>query len=102
MKLSVKLVAVKKIASEVDKSRFSAEDIERYAELILTVHGTVSPLILERQGEVFKVVQGHFEYHAAARAREISPMEGEMIQAVILEPDTKGVLEQLEILKRIQ
>ncbi|MGK7896849.1 MAG: helix-hairpin-helix domain-containing protein [Xenococcus sp. (in: cyanobacteria)] len=102
MKLPTKLVAVKKITSTVARSSFSAEEIEKVANLIIKVEGTINPIILRRTSlESYEVVDGHFEYYAAVRAREISLLKGEMIQAIILEPENEAaLLEQVDLLRK--
>lgn len=102
MKLPTSLVAVKKISSSVARSSFPAEEIEKAAHLIIDVEGTINPIILRRTSlESYEVVDGHFEYYAAVRAREISPLKGEMIQAIILEPENeKALLDQVNLLRK--
>jgi competence ComEA-like helix-hairpin-helix protein len=102
MKLQTNLVAVKKIDSSVDRSSFSLVSIEKAANLILEVEGTIEPIILRRTSlESYEVVDGHFAYYAAVRAREISPMKGEMIQAIIVQPEQeKALLEQVDIFRK--
>lgn len=102
MKLPTKLVGVKKINSRTARASFSAEELEQLARLIIRVEGTINPIILKRTSlESYEVVEGHFEYYAAVRAREISPLKGEMIQAIILEPEhEKPLLEQVALLRK--
>jgi len=102
MKLPTSLVAVKKISSSVARSSFPAEEIEKAAHLIIGVEGTINPIILRRTSlESYEVVDGYFEYYAAVRAREISPLKGEMIQAIILEPENeKALLDQVDLLRK--
>jgi ParB family chromosome partitioning protein len=102
MKLPTNLVAVKKINSNVARSSFPAEQIEKAAQSIIAVEGTINPIILRRTSlESYEVVDGHFEYYAAVRAREISPLKGEMIQAIILEPENEKVLlDQINLLRK--
>lgn len=101
MKLPTKLVAVKKISSNILCSQFSSEDIDKAAQLILEVEGVINPIILRRTSlESYEVVSGHFEYYAAVKAREISLLKGEMIQAIILEPENEEVLlQQVSLLR---
>jgi competence ComEA-like helix-hairpin-helix protein len=102
MKLQTSLVAVKKIESDVARSSFSAEAIEQVAQLMIQAEGTINPIILKRTSlESYQVVDGHFEYYAAVRAREMSPLKGEMIQAIILEPENEEVLlAQVNLLRK--
>jgi len=102
MKLPTKLVAVKKVSSSVTRSSFPAEEVEKAAHLIIDVEGTINPIILKRTSlESYEVVDGHFEYYAAVRAREISQLKGEMIQAIILEPENeKSLLEQIIVFRK--
>jgi hypothetical protein len=101
-KLSPSLVAVKKITSAVPRSNFADRDLEKLAQLILELGGLINPIILRRNGmDAYEIVDGDFEYYAAAKAREINPMKGETIGAFILEPENEGLLlEQVQALRK--
>ncbi|MEH2415174.1 ParB N-terminal domain-containing protein [Nostoc sp.] len=95
MLLSVSFVPVKQITSSVPRSNFSDSDLNRIAELILKGEGIINPLILRSTSlESYEVVDGHFEYYAAARAREIDLRKGEMIGAFVIESNNQEALEQ--------
>ena len=80
MKLSTSLVGVKKINSKVPRSEFSEDELNLTAELILKAEGIINPPVIRRTSlESYEVVNGHFEYYAAVKAREINPRKGEMI-----------------------
>ncbi|MBD1886538.1 ParB N-terminal domain-containing protein [Microcoleus vaginatus] len=98
-KLFPSLVAVKKITSAVPRSNFAEADLEKLARLILESGGLINPIIVRRNGmDAYEIVDGDFEYYAAARAKEIEPLKGETIGAFILEEENeKLLLEQLEI-----
>jgi DNA uptake protein ComE-like DNA-binding protein len=102
MKLQTKLVAVKRINSSLARSSFSADAIEKVAHLMINAEGIINPIILRQHSlESYEVIDGHFEYHAAVRAKEISLLKGETVQAIILEPDNEEtILEQVNILRR--
>jgi ParB family chromosome partitioning protein len=102
MKLSTSLVAVKKINSAVPRSNFSDEELEGAAQLILEAEGVINPVVLRRTSlESYEVVDGDFEYYAAARAREIDPRKGEMIGAFIIEDENEQVIkEQVKLLRK--
>lgn len=102
MKLSTSLVAVRKISSTVPRSSFADDELEQIAKLILAVEGIINPIILHKTSlESYEVVDGHFEYYAAARAREIDLRRGEMIGAYIIEPDNEEIIkEQVKLLRR--
>ena len=101
MKLTTSLVGVKKISSNVSRSQFPENDINRLAELILQVEGIINPPVIRRTSlDSYEVVAGDFEYYAAARAREIDPRKGEMIAVFIIEPENEEVLkQQVEVLR---
>ena len=101
-KLLVSLVLVKKITSTVPRSNFADRDLEKVAQLILELGGLINPIILRRNGmDAYEIVDGDFEYYAAAKAREINPMKGETIGAFILEPENEGLLlEQVQALRK--
>ncbi|WP_293149294.1 MULTISPECIES: ParB N-terminal domain-containing protein [unclassified Microcoleus] len=101
-KLSPSLVAVKRITSAVPRSNFADRDLDKLARLILDSGGLINPIIVRRTSmDAYEIVDGDFEYYAAARAREIEPLKGETIGAFILEPENEELLlEQLEILRK--
>ena len=101
-KLLVSLVLVKKITSTVPRSNFADRDLEKVARLSLESGGLINPIILRRQGmDAYDIVEGDFEYYAAARAREIDPLKGETIGAFIIEPENEELLlEQVQALRK--
>ena len=101
MKLSTSLVAVKKISSNVSRSKFLEDELNQTAELILKAEGIINPPVIRRTSrESYEVVNGHFEYYAAVKAREIDHRKGEMIGAFIIESENEKVLmEQVEVLR---
>ncbi|MDZ8026470.1 MAG: hypothetical protein RMX65_019620 [Nostoc sp. DedQUE01] len=102
MKLSTSLVAIKKITSTVPRSSFADDDLEQAANLILEASGVINPIVIRRSSvNSFEVVDGHFEYHAAARAREIEPHKGEMIGVFIIESENEDTLKkQVELFRQ--
>lgn len=93
MRLQTKLVAVRKIQSTVPRSNFSTADLESAAQAILQGQGTINPLILRQlDWQSYQVVNDHFGYYAAVRARELDLATGEMIQAIILEEENEGAI----------
>ncbi|MFN6482398.1 MULTISPECIES: hypothetical protein [unclassified Nostoc] len=95
MLLSVSFVPVKQITSSLPRSNFPENELNRVAELILKGEGIINPLILRITSlESYEVVDGHFEYYAAARAREIDLRKGEMIGAFIIESNNQESIEQ--------
>ena len=101
-KLSPSLVAVKKITSKVPRDNFADRDLEKVAQLILESGGLINPIVLRRNGmDAYDIVDGDFEYYAAAKAREINPKKGETIGAFILEPENEELLlEQVQALRK--
>ena len=102
MKLSTSLVAVRKITSTVTRSVFADDELEQAAHLILEVEGVINPIVLRRTSlESYEVLDGHFEYYAAARAREIDLRRGEMIGALIIEPENeKFLIDQIKLFRK--
>jgi ParB family chromosome partitioning protein len=101
-KLFPSLVAVKRITSAVSRSNFAEPDLEKLARLILESGGLINPIIVRRNGmDAYEIVDGDFEYYAAARAKEIEPLKGETIGAFILEEENEEIiLDQLKILRK--
>ncbi|BAY09698.1 DUF655 domain-containing protein [Calothrix sp. NIES-2098] len=101
MKLSTFLVAIKKITSSKPRSIFADEELEQAANLILESEGVINPIIIRRTGlQTYEVIDGDFEYYAAARAREIDPRKGEMIGVFIIESENEELLtKQIELFR---
>ncbi|MBD2569555.1 ParB N-terminal domain-containing protein [Anabaena lutea] len=93
MKLSTSLVAIKKISCNKPRSNFDDDKLEQAAQLILECEGVINPIVVRRTSlQSFELVDGYFEYHAAARAREIDPRKGEMIGVFIIEDENEEIL----------
>jgi DNA uptake protein ComE-like DNA-binding protein len=84
-----------------EPNTFPQANIETAARKILDSEGLLSPLVLKKTGlEKYEVVSGVFEYYAAAKARELDPVKGEMVNALVIAPaEEKKTLEQLKTLK---
>lgn len=102
MKLSTSLVAVKKISCTTARSKYKDEDIEKAASAILSVEGTINPMIVRRTSlQSYEVVEGDFIYYAATRAKEIDPKKGEMVGVYIIEDDNEAEIStQIEIFRQ--
>jgi tRNA U34 5-carboxymethylaminomethyl modifying enzyme MnmG/GidA len=64
------------------------------------MQGVVMPLILRRTkpgAESYQVIDGHFEYYAALRAKEIDPRLGGTINAYIVESEQEVPFYQQQI-----
>lgn len=100
-KLMLSIVPVKRITSDIPACNFDRNELEIAGELSLAIGGFVIPPVLVRDSSGYKVVSGHFQYHAAVLARRLNPKAGETIPAIVLEPENQSaVLAQLGILKR--
>jgi hypothetical protein len=94
-KLSPAIILVKNIRCDVAKQQFSAEKLERAAQLIIDIEGIISPIIVRREGvEHYRLIHGEFEYYAAMRAREIDSIRGESIDAYIVDAENQKTIEQ--------
>ena len=100
-KLMLSIVPVKqRITSDVPACNFDPNELEIAGELSLAIGGFCSPLVLPRDGDNYKVVSGHFQFHAAVLARKLNPRAGENIPAIVLEAENQSViLAQIKILK---
>jgi len=98
------LVDVKNISSDIPRSNFGESDLENLADIILESGGIIKPLILKAIGvETYTVIDGHFEYYAAVRAREKEPRKGEMVNAFVISPKSESVVvKQIEALKELK
>lgn len=103
MTLSQSLVEVRTITSDLPRSNFDEQKIEQAARLIIEAEGIINPIVVNRTGiNSFKVLDGHFEYHAAARARELNLEIGEAIAAYIIEGENEAIKQQIEIFRNPQ
>lgn len=104
MRLSSSLIAVKRTTSPNSRSEFSNDNLEQAARLILDAEGLVNPIVVRRIDiESYEVIEGHFEYYAAARAREIDPLKGEMLEAFIVNSDNEEVIQkQVKLFRKPQ
>jgi len=95
------LVDVKNITSPIPRSNFTEGDLENLADMILESGGIIRPLILKATGlETYTVVDGHFEYYAAVRAREKDPRKGEMVNALVVSPKSENIVaKQAEVFR---
>lgn len=99
---------VKSIKSGTKKSDFAEADIERLADLILATDGLIRPLTIEQVGIEtgtgvvrYKVIEGHLEYYAAARAREKDPRKAGMVNAFEVTADIREfAIDQIALLSK--
>ncbi|PSB40000.1 hypothetical protein C7B69_00470 [filamentous cyanobacterium Phorm 46] len=88
-KLMLTLVAVKRITSDVAASNFDRNELEIAGELSLAIGGFVIPPVVVRDSSGYKIISGHFQYHAAVLARRLNPRAGETIPAIVLESENQ-------------
>ena len=102
MKMDTAIIAVKRIQSDVPRSKFPAEELERLALTILKLDGLINPpVVVETGHRAYQVIDGHFAYHAAVRAKELNPRKGEMIAVYIVEPEMAEIMEeQISLLRK--
>ena len=55
----------------------------------MALGGFVIPLVLVRDSHGYKIISGHFQYHAAVLARQLNPKAGETIPAIVLETENQ-------------
>ncbi|MFN6463813.1 MAG: chromosome partitioning protein ParB [Nostoc sp. DedVER02] len=99
--INFSLVDVKSITSNEPRSNFSEADLENLADIIIETGGIIRPLVVKMTGvESYTLVDGHFEYYAAVRAREKNPRQAEMVNAFIISPKLEDlVVKQVGFLK---
>jgi hypothetical protein len=87
------LVDVKDITSDIPRTNFSEADLDILADMIIGSGGILRPLIIKATGaESYTIVDGHFEYYAAVRAREKNPRKGEMVNAFVISPKVEDLI----------
>jgi hypothetical protein len=89
-KLMLSLVAVKRISSDIPASNFDQFELEVAGELSLAIGGFIIPPVLVRDSSGYKVIAGHFQFHAAVLARQLNPKAGETIPAIVLESENQA------------
>jgi len=102
MKLDTAIIAVKRIRSDVPRSNFPEKKLSKLAHCILELEGVINPpVVAETDSRSYEVVDGHFEYYAAVKAREIDPRKGEMTGVFLIEPENEASLqEQIKLLRK--
>ncbi|MBI1242332.1 MAG: chromosome partitioning protein ParB [Nostoc sp. RI_552] len=97
------MVDVASVNSSIPRSNFHEADLDILADKILESGGILKPLVLKKIGfEKYELLDGHFEYYAAVRAREKNPDEGEMVNAFIIPSEKEeAVLKQATILSSL-
>jgi competence ComEA-like helix-hairpin-helix protein len=102
MMLLTKLLETEYISSNRRKEEFSETEIEELAGKILLANGVINPIVVKQVGPLsYAVVEGHLEFYAALRAKEINP-GFEEIQVFILTDDPKiddAIREQVRLLR---
>ncbi|WP_373524878.1 chromosome partitioning protein ParB [Nostoc sp.] len=101
--INFSLVDVKSITSSEPRSNFSEANLENLADIIIESGGIIRPLVVKMIGvESYTVVDGHFEYYAAVRAREKNPRQAEMVNACVIAPKLEDlVVKQVATIKGI-
>jgi hypothetical protein len=73
----------------VSASNFDSFELEVAGELSLAIGGFVVPPVVVRDSHGYKIISGHFQYHAAVVARQLNPRAGEHIPAIVLESENQ-------------
>ena len=96
------LVDVSSIQASVPRSNFSEEQIEQLADMILECEGVLNVILLTQIGmNQYSILEGDLEYYAAVRAKEKNLRQGEMINAVIVQPSNQDTaLKQADFFKK--
>ncbi|MBV5260473.1 hypothetical protein FLX56_18845 [Synechococcus moorigangaii CMS01] len=91
--LKIQLLDITSLASQKPRSLFLKEDIDQLADTFLKIGGNTHLILVERAGlDEFEVVEGHLEYYAAVRAREIDDAF-ERINGVILDENNRQLIQ---------
>lgn len=97
------LVDVSSIQSNVPRSKFSEDEIEQLADMILECEGVLNVILLTQIGiNQYSVLEGDLEYYAAVRAKEKNLRQGEIINAIIVPNNNQeSFLKQAEVFKNL-
>ncbi|MEG4010432.1 hypothetical protein QUA41_30390 [Microcoleus sp. Pol11C1] len=93
-KLTLTLVAVKRIVSNVVACNEDRNELEIAGEFSLAIGGFIIPPVVIRDSNGYKIISGHFQYHAAVVARQLNPKAGETILAIVLESENQTTAER--------
>ncbi len=85
------LVSVQRMISNIPEAFFDRSELEAAATQSLALGGFFDPPVVRRDGENYRIVSGHFEFHAAVIARQIDPQAGETIPAFIVETEISEI-----------
>ncbi|MCK5719428.1 MAG: ParB N-terminal domain-containing protein [Thiomargarita sp.] len=96
------LVDVKDIKSNVARSTFDEQELEKLANLILATGCLLQPLILKQTGPMsYKVLEGHKQFYAAVKAKEKEPILAEMVSAFVVKQEIEeSAIEQTKIFNK--
>lgn len=96
------LVDVKDITSDIPRSNFAESDLENLADIIIETGGIIKPLVVKSLGaESYTVVDGHFEYYAAVRAKEKNPRKAEMVNAFVIPAKLENlIVQQIAVIEK--
>jgi hypothetical protein len=86
------LVVVKRIVSDVPTNNFDRNELEIAGELSLAHGGFIIPPMARRDSNGYKLVAGHFQYHAAERTHRLNsgPRKASISQRESLKPKIKS------------
>ena len=100
--LPTKFVDIVSVHTNASRSEFSQDEVEKLARNFLLSGGSTKPLIVRpKNAEEFDVIEGHLEFYAALRAKELDD-NFEMIQAIILDSkNEKAITEQVDLFKKL-
>lgn len=87
------LVTVRDIQPQTARAEHPPETIEQLARGILAAGGLARPLVVRQTGmAAFALLEGELAYHAAARARELDPVQAEAVLAFVATRENEAEL----------
>jgi hypothetical protein len=99
-KLMLAIVPVGRISCDIPVCNFARNELEIAGQLALTIGGFIIPPVVVRDSSGYKIISGHFQYHAAVAARQLNPRAGETIPVILLESENQATaLSQLKMLR---
>lgn len=98
------LADIEDITSEVARSTFDENAIEKLAEMLIATGCLLKPLILKQVSPMkYKVLEGHFEYYAAVSAnkRDTQRILRGMVSAFVVKPEVENIaIQQAQMLNK--
>lgn len=94
MKQITKLISVSKITCTIPAEAYKDENLLALANAMIEAKGNIRPIVVKQTGNVmnpaYKLLDGAGIYHAMVAAKQLDPLLGETVLAVVVEEGAEG------------